>query len=92
MKLFYFIPLIKITEMSFDFDNKPKRFVDVETGDYINLHAENIKGNYKKAVQDYFESIRIKCGQYQIKYVEADINESFNKILTTYMIERQKFV
>jgi len=82
----------KDKELTFDFDNKPKRFIDVETGDFINLHAENIKENYKKAVQNYFESIRIKCGQYQIKYVEADVNESFNKILTTYMIERQKFV
>ena len=82
----------KDKEQRFDFDNKPKRFVDVETGEYINLYAENIKDNYEKAVKDYFNAIRLKCGQYQIKYVEADINQSFNNILTTFMIERQKFV
>ncbi len=82
----------KAKEMSFDFDNQPKRFVDVETGEQIDLYAENIKDNYKKAVTNYFNEIKLKCSQYQIKYVEADINESFNKILTTYMIERQKFV
>lgn len=82
----------KSTELSFEFDNKPKRFVDVETGDQINLYAQNIKENYEKAVKDYFDDIRLKCGQYKIKYVEANINESFNRILTTYMIERQKFV
>ena len=64
----------------------------METGDNINLYAENIKENYEKAVKNYFDEIRLKCGQYKIKYVEADINESFNRILTTYMIERQKFV
>ena len=82
----------KDKEMTFDFDNSPKRFVDVETGDHINVYAENIKDTYESSVKEYFEQIRLKCGQYQIKYVEANINESFNKILTTYMIERQKFV
>lgn len=82
----------KEKEFNFNFDNAPKRFVDVETGEHIDLYAENIKENYEKAVAKYFEDIKLKCGQYQIKYVEADINESFNKILTTYMLERQKFV
>jgi uncharacterized protein (DUF58 family) len=82
----------KEKEQTFNFDNRPKRFVDVETGDHVNLYAENVKENYSKAVQDYFNNIRLKCGQYQIKYVEANINEGFNKILTTFMIERQKFI
>jgi uncharacterized protein (DUF58 family) len=81
----------KEKELKFDFDNKPKRFIDVETGDHINLYAENVKENYEKAVADFFNDIRLKCGQYQIKYVEANINENFDKILTTYMVERQKF-
>ena len=81
----------KEKELNFDFDNKPKRFIDVETGDFINLYAENIKENYEKEVRKFFNDIRMKCGQYQIKYVEANIYESFNKILTTYMVERQKF-
>ena len=81
----------KEKELNFDFDNKPKRFIDVETGDFINLYAENIKENYEKAVHSFFNDIKLKCGQYQIKYVEANINESFNKILTTYMVERQNF-
>ena len=82
----------KVKELSFDFDNRPKRFIDIETGDYINLYADNVKDNYEKAVKDYFNNLRLKCAQYRIKYVEADINAGFNNILTTYMIERQKFV
>lgn len=82
----------KDKELTFDFDNKPKRFVDVETGEYINLYAENIKQDYEALVSDYFNELRVKCGQYRIKYVEADINRGFNSILTTYMIERQKFI
>ncbi|SFZ89557.1 Protein of unknown function DUF58 [Flaviramulus basaltis] len=81
----------KEKELEFHFDNKPKRFIDIETGEYINLYADSIKENYYKAVDDYFTSLRLKCAQYKIKYVEADINKDFNNILTTYMVERQKF-
>jgi len=82
----------KNKELTFDYDNKPKRFVDVETGEFINLYSDTIKDNYEKAVSEYFNALRLKCAQYKIKYVEADINKSFDSILTTYMIERQKFV
>lgn len=81
----------KKKELGFEFDNKPKRFFDVETGEHINLYADTVKENYQKAVSDYFKALKLKCAQYKIKYVEADINKDFNSILTTYMIERQKF-
>ena len=82
----------KQKELVFNFNNKPKRFIDVETGEHINLYADTIKDNYSKAVTHYFETLKLKCLQYKIKYVEADINKDFNNILTTYMIERKNFV
>ena len=82
----------KEKELNFDFGNSPKRFIDVETNDFINLYPETIKDSYKSTIATYFKDIRLKCGQYQIKYVEADINKDFNKVLTTYMIERHKFI
>lgn len=81
----------KSTELKFDFSNRPKRFVDVETGEHVNLYADNIKQNYEDAVQKYFTNLELRCAQYRIKYVPVDINEHFNKILTTYLVERQKF-
>ena len=79
-------------ELKFDFSNRPTRFVDVETGESINLYADNIKENYHAAVASYFYDLKMKCGQYDIKYVEADTTKDFDKILTTYLVERQKFV
>lgn len=81
----------KKLEINFDFENRPTRFVDVETGAHIDLYAENIRENYEIAVQDFFEELKLRCGQYRIKYVPCDINESFNKILLTYLVERQRF-
>ena len=82
----------KEKEIEFDFSNKPKRFVDVETGAHVNLYADAIRGDYKKAVKDYFTALKIRCGQYRIKYVPVAINEDFSAILTTYLLERQKFL
>ena len=69
----------KEKELKFDFDNTPKRFIDVETGEHINLYPDTIKESYETSVESYFNELRLKCGQYQIKYVEADINKSFDK-------------
>lgn len=81
----------KEKELKLDFDNTPKRFIDVETGEFINLYPDTIKESYKDSVTTYFNELRLKCGQYGIKYVEADITKDFDKILTTYMVERNKF-
>lgn len=79
-------------EFNFNFDNRPKRYVDVETGEHINLYADSIKDNYNEAISKYFKNLRLKCIQYQIKYVTADTTKDFNRILTTYLVERQKFI
>lgn len=79
-------------ELDFDFDNTPKRFIDVETGEHINLYADTVKENYKKSVSTYFNELKMKCMQYKIDYVPVDINDGFEQILTTYLISRKRFL
>ena len=38
----------KEKEIEFDFNNRPKRFVDLETGEHLNLYADNVRQDYKK--------------------------------------------
>ncbi|WP_036382184.1 DUF58 domain-containing protein [Muricauda sp. MAR_2010_75] len=78
-------------ELGFDFENTPKRYVDVETGEHIDLYADNIKKAYSKKVREYQESLQLKCAQYRIKYVGVDVRQNFSQVLNTFMIERQKF-
>ena len=51
----------KEKEIEFDFNNRPKRFVDLETGEHLNLYADNVRQDYKTAVQKYFNELKIKC-------------------------------
>ncbi|MEH6406478.1 MAG: DUF58 domain-containing protein [Leeuwenhoekiella sp.] len=80
------------TELNFDFDNTPKRFIDLETGKYINVFADNIREGYSKNVKTYFNTLKMRCAQYKIKYIAADIQLGLGSILTTFLVERQKFL
>jgi len=79
-------------ELAFNFDNTPKRFVDVETGNHIDLYADSIKEAYEKKVKAYMADLKLKCSQYKIKYVEVDVRTNFSNVLNTFMTERQKFI
>ena len=82
----------KKTEFLFDFDNTPKKFVDVETGEEINLYAENVQQKYQELSTIFFNNLKNKCLQYKIDYVPVDINEGYDKVLTSYLISRQNFL
>ena len=80
------------TELNFEFDNTPKRFEDVETGNYIDVFSDNLKEGYTKAVNSYFEAVKLRCAQYKIRYVQADIQRGFAPILSTFLVERKQFL
>lgn len=78
-------------EMNFDFSEIPRRFTDVETKQKIDLYPDFIKEEYKKLALSFKSELLNKCRQYKIKYVDADINKGFEKVLLTYLLEKQKF-
>jgi len=78
-------------ELNFDFDNAPRKFIDVETGETINLFAENSKEAYEKKAEAYFKKVAMTCAQNKIKYVPVNVGANFEKILTTYLVEKQMF-
>ena len=79
------------TELDFNFDNSPKKFVDVETGEEINVFAENVQQKYSELATSYFKELKNKCLQYKIDYVPVDIHKGFNEILTSYLLQRKNF-
>ena len=79
------------TELNFDFDNAPRKFIDVETGEEIAVFADNVKQEYENEVEKYFKKLALTCSQNRIKYVPVSVDESFEKILLTYLVEKQNF-
>jgi uncharacterized protein (DUF58 family) len=76
-------------EMNFEFDNKPYHFIDLESGEEIKLNPTQIKEQYKRSINEFTDQLKIKCGQYKIDFVEADIKQGFNLVLYTYLVKRQ---
>ncbi|WP_136667746.1 DUF58 domain-containing protein [Flavobacterium sp. H122] len=90
-KVVVFHVIDRKTEFKFDFDNHPRKFIDVESGEQVNLFAENIKHDYEKLVQNHFDKIANTCAMYKIKYVPVSVDEKFEKIMTAYLVEKQRF-
>lgn len=79
------------TELNFNFDNTPRKFIDLETGEEVSVFADNVKQEYEKQAQLYFEKLALSCTQNRIKYVPVNVGENFEKILLTYLAEKQNF-
>ncbi|WP_047246490.1 DUF58 domain-containing protein [Maribacter thermophilus] len=79
-------------ELHFNFDNTPKRFLDVETGEHLDLYADNIKEAYEQRITQYFNDIKLKCAQYRIKYIDIDVKSDFSTVLNTFLVERNNFL
>lgn len=77
-------------ELDFDFEQRPYTFSDLETGEEVKVNAGDIKEYYTKQIASFRNSLKIKCGQSQIDYVQADVNEGVNQVLLEYLVKRQK--
>lgn len=80
----------KKLEFDFALENRLYRFVDMESGEELKIHSNQIRDYYKAAIGDYFQELKIKCGQYQIDMIPADITKGFDQILLPYVLKRQK--
>jgi len=78
----------KKKELDFEFENRPYHFIDMESGEELKLNPNQVKENYLTSIRKYKEELELKCGQYQIDFVEADITEGFDKILYAYIVKR----
>ena len=79
-------------ELNFEFENRPYLFVDMESGEKIKLQANEVKDLYTKKVTEYYKELKMKCLQYRIDFIEADINQGFTPILQSYLVKRNKLV
>jgi len=82
----------KKLELDFEFENRPYQFIDLETGEEIKVHPNDVKKNYIENMQKRKKMLKLKCLQFGIEFVEADVNQGFNSILQSYLIKRAKMM
>lgn len=80
----------KQMEEQFEFSNRPHIFVDMESGREIKFTPNEIRETYKQKVAEFYKELKLRCGQFQIDVVDADIREDFREVLLPYLIKRGK--
>lgn len=80
----------KIQEEKLIFQNRPIKFVDMETADNQKLNPVDIRKQYKTSYSLFIKEIKLKCRQYLVDFVEADINSDFRNVLIPFLLKRKK--
>jgi len=76
-------------EFDFAFENRLYKFIDMESGNNIKLHTNYIRDYYKTMINEYFQELKLKCGQYQIDLIPVDINLGLDQVLLPYILKRK---
>ncbi|HVV56287.1 MAG TPA: DUF58 domain-containing protein [Mucilaginibacter sp.] len=79
-------------ELDFDFDSRPHHFIDMETGEEIKVHPNKIREAYRTNLEYYRHQLELKCAQYHIDLVDANIHDGYNAILKAYLIKRNSMI
>jgi hypothetical protein len=64
----------------------------MESGEQVKLMPNQVKEYYTTQINEFMGQLKMRCLQYNIQFVEADIEKGFLPILQTWMVKRQKMV
>ena len=79
-------------ELEFEFENRPYEFVDMETGEKVKLQPNQVKEHYRTQLDKFIAELKLRCLQYKIDFVAADVNKDFAQILQPYFVKRAKMM
>lgn len=77
-------------EKEFGYSSRPHRFIDIETGERIHMNPADYRKMYREEQEKTFADLKLRCGQFNIDLVEADIREDFHNVLWSYLVKRKK--
>lgn len=80
----------KKTELDFDFYERPYVFIDIESGEKLKLTPSQVRKQYVEAMSKFNQELKLKCGQYKIDFIEADISLGVEQVLLPYLVKRSK--
>jgi uncharacterized protein (DUF58 family) len=78
------------TERDFDFEDRPYEFVDSETGERVKLRPSDFRDMYREAMGSFFHELKLRCAQYKISLVEADVAQGMDQILLPFLVKRNR--
>lgn len=80
----------KRLEEDFLYEDRPYLFVDVESGQEVKVHSNEIRSTYVESMAAYKRELQLRCAQFRVDFVEADINAGYRQILLPYLLKRER--
>lgn len=80
----------KASELDFAFDDRPYKFIDLESGEQLKVLPSKLRDKYVASLVSFRNELKVRCGQYRIDLLEADINAGFEQVLLPYLVKRSK--
>ena len=62
----------------------------MESGEEMKINPATIKRKYIQSILNFKKNLKLRCAQYKIDFIEADINKGFEQILFPYLVKRKK--
>ncbi len=75
-------------ELRLQYDNRPYRFIDMETGEEVRLNPHDIREAYEERRTIRQTELRRLCERYAVDYIPAVIEDGFMPILQAYLASR----
>lgn len=91
-EVIFFHVLDKRYEVDLEFEDRPYTFVDAESGQKVRVNPADLRFSYQAQVSELRKNIALRCAQYGIDYVDADISDAFDKVLLAYLVRRKQMV
>ena len=63
---------------------------DMETGREVKMNPIEFKEQYNKSMAERFNKIKLKCMQYHIDFVPADINQGHEQVMLSFLVKRSR--
>lgn len=80
----------KSKEIDFEFEDRPYKFIDMETGEQLRVQPSKLRERYVESLAKFRNELKLRCGQYHIDLLEADINRGFEQVILPYLVKRSK--
>ena len=77
-------------EVDLAYDNRPYRFIDLETGTQANLRPNLFAQEYARQMNAQVSELQHRAMQYKIDYVPVDVADGFQQTILPFLLRRSK--
>ena len=78
------------TELNFNFAERPYEFIDLESGEKLKLHPNEIRTQYEEQLTKLHAQLKMKCNQLKLDLIPVNSKSSYFDVLQAYLIKRSK--